>query len=74
MKSVIKNIIFILALFFFFEYEAKAYIGPAIAVGSLAIVLLIIISILFALIVIFYIPIKKIYIKFKKKDGKDKYL
>ena len=74
MKSVIKNIIFILILYFFFEHEAEAYIGPAIALGSLAIIVLIIISVLFALIVIFYIPIKKIYVKFKKKDGKDKYL
>ena len=66
MKSVIKNIILILALFFFWIWT-QAYIGPAIAVGSLAIVVLIIISVLFALIVIFYIPIKKIYINSKRR-------
>ena len=72
MKNVIKINIYALILFCFFEVKALAYIGPAIAMGSLAIIILLVISVLFALITISYLPLKKIYLKIKNKNEKDK--
>tara|TARA_Y100000591_G_C21830325_1_gene699174 strand:- start:1277 stop:1501 length:225 start_codon:yes stop_codon:yes gene_type:complete len=74
MKNVTKIFFYLIIIFNLLQTKAFAYIGPAIAVGTLAIISLIILSILFALIAIFYVPIKKIYLKFKKKNDTDKKL
>ena len=71
MRNVIKKILFIFIIFFSFSSSAKAYIGPAIAFGTLAIILLLVLSIFFALVGIFYMPLKKIYLKLKKKNERD---
>lgn len=74
MKNVIKNLFYIIIFLNLLQTKVFAYIGPAIAVSTLAVILLIFLSILFALITIFYVPIKKIYLKFKKKNDTDKKL
>jgi len=64
----VNKIIIILVIFIiqFSTVSAYAYIGPAIALGTLAIILLIILSIIFALISIFYVPIKNFFIFCRK--------
>ena len=44
-----------------------AYIGPGIALGTFVISLAVILFIIFLIIAIIYYPLKKIYLKYKKK-------
>jgi len=62
---VIKYSITILTIFFISQNAAKAYFGPAIGFGVLAILILFILSLIIAIIAIFYAPIKKIILKLK---------
>ena len=62
---MIKYSLKIFAIFFVFQTAANAYIGPAIGFGLLAILILFILSLIIAIIAIFYVPIKKIILKIK---------
>tara|TARA_B100000959_G_scaffold247297_1_gene273484 strand:+ start:708 stop:923 length:216 start_codon:yes stop_codon:yes gene_type:complete len=63
--NVIKYSLTILAIFFISQTAANAYFGPAIGFGLLAIMILFILSLIIAIIAIFYSPIKKIILKLK---------
>ena len=60
-----KYFLTIFAIFLISQTTANAYIGPAIGFGLLAIMLLFILSLIIAIIAIFYVPIKKIILKIK---------
>lgn len=63
------KILFYVSLFIFFTYEniLLAYIGPGLALGTVAISIGIILVILFLIIAILYYPIKKFFQKYKNK-------
>jgi len=62
---VTKYSLTIFAIFLISQNAANAYIGPAIGFGLIAIMLLFILSLIIAIIAIFYVPIKKIILKIK---------
>ena len=46
-----------------------AYIGPGIAIGTVLISLGVILFLIFLIIAIIYYPLKRIYLKYKKKNS-----
>tara|TARA_B100000767_G_scaffold268136_2_gene287925 strand:- start:1673 stop:1918 length:246 start_codon:yes stop_codon:yes gene_type:complete len=69
--SVIKlffiNLVFVVIL----TGPATAYIGPGLGLGAIAVMFGVIGSIIFAIFAIFYYPIKRIILKFKKNKNLD---
>ena len=63
--NVIKFYLILFIFFFVSQTDANAYFGPAIGLGLLAIMLLFLLSIIIAIIAIFYSPTKKLILKIK---------
>ena len=62
---MIKYYLIILLIIFVSGTKANAYFGPVIGFGVLTIFLLFILSIIIAIIAVFYSPIKKLILKIK---------
>lgn len=56
---------------FQFPFTAHAYVGPGLGLGTLGVVFGIIASIFFAIVGVFYYPIKRIVRKFRKNKLKE---
>ena len=62
---------FVLVLLFavlFYSSSAEAYVGPGMGVGALGVIVGIVVSVLMAIVGIFWYPIKRL---FKKKDDSE---
>ena len=66
-KSINKIIISTLSIYFLLKSTAYAYIGPGLAIGTIVLTIGIALFILFLIIAILYYPLKKLYLKIKKK-------
>ncbi len=62
---MIKFYLKFLLFFLLIQTPANAYFGPAIGFGLIAMIILILLSIILALVAIFYSPIKKFILKFR---------
>ena len=63
-----KNILILILVFSTISQSANAYIGPALALGSVLVAIGIVVALLLAIVAILYYPVKKMIknIKLKK--------
>jgi hypothetical protein len=62
-----KILILSVLIIFLLPNISFAYIGPGIAIGSVLLSLGVVLFLIFLIVAIIYYPLKKIYLKYKKK-------